>query len=102
MHLVGRRDTGREDRVLARILAALRSPPPAAARASAEAAALTRLAASVLRGRGDPPALLEEMRRKFGLAALSLLEWRENGAGGARLAGRPPGARQTRVPRWTV
>ena len=53
----------------------------AAARASAEAAALTRLAASVLRGHGDPPALLEEIRQMFGLDAVSLLEQRPNGSG---------------------
>jgi len=43
------------------------------AQASAEATVLTRLAASVLRGHGAP-ALLEEMRQVFGLAAVSLLE----------------------------
>jgi two-component system, OmpR family, sensor histidine kinase KdpD len=45
-------------------------------RASAEAAALGRLAVAVLAGRGDPPALLEEVRDMFGLAAVSLLERR--------------------------
>ena len=45
-------------------------------RASAEAAALTRLAAAALRGHGDPPALLEEIRQMYGLAAVSLLERR--------------------------
>ena len=47
-----------------------------AERDSAEAAALTRLAGCVLRGHGDPPALLEEIRQMFGLDAVSLLEWR--------------------------
>ena len=55
-----------------------------AARAGAEAAALTRLAASVLRGHDDPPALLEEIRQMFGLGAVSLLENRPNGSGPVR------------------
>jgi two-component system, OmpR family, sensor histidine kinase KdpD len=50
-----------------------------AACAQAEAAALTRLAASVLRGHGDLPSLLEEIREMFGLAAVSLLERQQNG-----------------------
>jgi len=50
-----------------------------AAYAQAEAAALTRLAASVLRGHGDLPSLLEEIREMFGLAAVSLLERQQNG-----------------------
>ena len=50
-------------------------------RASAEAAALTRLAAAALRGHGDPPALLEEIRQMYGLAAVSLLERRPDSAG---------------------
>jgi two-component system sensor histidine kinase KdpD len=44
--------------------------------ASEEASALGRLATAVLAGHGDPPALLEETREMFGLAAVSLLEWR--------------------------
>jgi two-component system sensor histidine kinase KdpD len=52
-----------------------------AAWASAEATALTRLATCVLRGRGDPPALLEEIRQMFGLAAVSLLEPKPTGPG---------------------
>ena len=44
--------------------------------ASAEATALSRLATSVLAGHGDAPALLEELREMFGLAAMSLLERR--------------------------
>lgn len=41
------------------------------------ATALTRLAVGVLAGHGDAPALLEEMRVMFGLAAVSLLERRD-------------------------
>jgi two-component system sensor histidine kinase KdpD len=52
-----------------------------ARRTTAEATALSQLAVSVLSGHGDPPSLLEEIREMFGLAALSLLEWRRNGAG---------------------
>ena len=44
--------------------------------ASAEATALGRLATAVLAGHGDAPALLEETREMFGLAAVSLLERR--------------------------
>jgi two-component system, OmpR family, sensor histidine kinase KdpD len=40
----------------------------------AEAVAVGALAASVLRGQGDPPALLEQMRESLGLDAVSLLE----------------------------
>jgi len=79
VHLVSREDKDR--RRPRRALAALGSRRARAARASAEAAALTRLAASVLRGHGDPPALLEEIRQMFGLDAVSLLEWRKNGSG---------------------
>jgi two-component system, OmpR family, sensor histidine kinase KdpD len=50
-------------------------------RATAEAAALARLAASVLSGHGDPPALVEEIREMFGLDAVSLLERGRNGTG---------------------
>jgi len=50
-------------------------------RAGADAAALSRLAVSVLSGHGDPPALLEEIREMFALSAVSLLEWRRNGSG---------------------
>jgi two-component system, OmpR family, sensor histidine kinase KdpD len=57
----------------------LARPRPAAE--NTEAAALTRLAGCVLRGHGDPPALLEEMRQMFGLDAVSLLEQRQNGPG---------------------
>ncbi len=53
-----------------------------AAEASAQTAALTGLALSVLRGRSDPPALLEEIREMFGLTAISLLERRQDAGGG--------------------
>ena len=59
-----------------------------AAQASAEAVVFGRLAASILRGHGDLPSLLEEIRSLFGLAAVSLLE-RKPPAGPA-------------VPRWYV
>ncbi len=62
-------------------LAGFRSRRVQARRASAEAAAITRLATAALRGHGDPPALLEEIRQMFGLAAVSLLERRPDGAG---------------------
>jgi two-component system, OmpR family, sensor histidine kinase KdpD len=62
-------------------LVGIRSRRAQASRASAEAAALTRLAAAALRGHGDPPALLEEIRQMFGLAAVSLLERRPDGVG---------------------
>jgi two-component system sensor histidine kinase KdpD len=81
VHLVSREGAGRRRPGLAWLLAAPRSRRGRALRASAEAAALTRLAASVLRGCGDLPALLEEIREMFGLAAVSLLERRPDGAG---------------------
>ena len=81
VHLVSRNGSSRRKPALAWLLAALGSRRGRASRASAEAAALTRLAASVLRGRGDPPALLEEIREMFGLAAVSLLERRQDDAG---------------------
>jgi two-component system sensor histidine kinase KdpD len=59
-----------------------------AAQASAAATVFTRIAASVLRGHGDLPSLLEEIRQVFGLGAVSLLERRPP-------AGRPG-------PRWYV
>jgi len=61
--------------------AGVRSRRAQARRASAEAAALTRLAAAALRGHGDPPTLLEEVRQMFGLDAVSLLERRLDGPG---------------------
>ncbi|MGD0706632.1 MAG: hypothetical protein ABSA02_42975, partial [Trebonia sp.] len=78
----GRQDKGRQDKGRGRAArAGLGSRRAKAAWASAEAAALTRLAACVLRGHGDPPALLEEVRQMFGLAAVSLLEPQPAGPG---------------------
>jgi len=81
VHLVSREGTGHGGQHHARELATPRSRRVLAAQASAETAALTRLAASVLRGRGDPPALLEEIREMFGLAGVSLLERRPDASG---------------------
>ncbi len=81
VHLVSRDDKGPGRPAQPRRLAALGSRRVRAARASAEAAALTRLAACVLRGHGDPPALLEEIRRMWDLAAVSLLEKQPSGSG---------------------
>jgi two-component system sensor histidine kinase KdpD len=83
VHLVSREETDGQGSVLARALTSLGSRRRHAARASAEAAALTRLAGCVLRGHGDLPTLLEEVRQMSGLAAVSLLEWRQNGVGPA-------------------
>ena len=49
-----------------------------AAQAGAEATVFGRLAASILRGHGDLPSLLEEIRTVFGLTAVSLLERKEH------------------------
>jgi two-component system, OmpR family, sensor histidine kinase KdpD len=76
VHLVSREGTDHGGRRRAWPLAALHSRRARAAQATAEAAALTRLAASILHGRGDAPALLEEIREMFGLDAISLLERR--------------------------
>jgi two-component system, OmpR family, sensor histidine kinase KdpD len=81
VHLVSRERASSSARSPARALAAFRSRRGQAARASAEAAALTRLATTVLRGHGDLPALLEEIRQMFGLASVSLLEERLSGGG---------------------
>jgi two-component system, OmpR family, sensor histidine kinase KdpD len=81
VHLVSRDTTTAGRWSPSSALAAFRSRRVRARRASAEAAALTRLAAAALRGRGDPPALLEEIRQMFGLAAVSLLERRPDGTG---------------------
>ena len=81
VHLVSRDDKTWRRPSLTHGLAALSSRRLKAARAGAEAAALTRLAGSVLRGHDDPPALLEEIRQMFGLGAVSLLENRLNGSG---------------------
>ena len=80
VHLVSRDADGRGRVVLPP--AAGRGPVPPGPEPGgpvAEAAALTRLAAAALRGHGDPPALLEEIRQMFGLAAVSLLERRPDG-----------------------
>jgi two-component system sensor histidine kinase KdpD len=79
VHLVSRERARSSGWSLARALAAFPLRRGQAARASAEAAALTRLATAVLRGHGDLPALLEEIRQMFGLAAVSLLEERLSG-----------------------
>jgi two-component system, OmpR family, sensor histidine kinase KdpD len=81
VHLVSREGTDHSGQHHARRLAAPRSRRVQAMEASAQAAALTRLATSVLRGRGDPPAVLEELREMFGLTAVSLLERRPEGGG---------------------
>jgi len=81
VHLVNRDEKERLRPALARGLRALGSRRLNANRANAVAAALTRLAGSVLRGHDDPPALLEEIRQMFGLDAVSLLENRLNGSG---------------------
>jgi two-component system, OmpR family, sensor histidine kinase KdpD len=81
VHLVSR------DRATADRWSFLRSPAGGrsrraqARRASSEAAALTRLATAALRGHGDPPTLLEEIRQMFGLDAVSLLQARLDGPG---------------------
>ncbi len=80
VHLVSRK-CGRDHE-----MALIRLPAPfhrrtRAERATAEAAALARLAASVLSGHGDPPALVEEIREMFGLDAVSLLERGRNSTG---------------------
>nr|WP_240940024.1 DUF4118 domain-containing protein [Planosporangium flavigriseum] len=54
-----------------------------AARARAEAETLSTLAGSVLRGERPLPALLEQVRETFGLAAVTLLERRPDVAPGA-------------------
>jgi len=78
VHLVSRDRTAAGGWSLVRSLGFSRSRRR---QASAEAAALTRLAAAALRGHGDPPALLEEIRQMFGLAAVSVLERRPDGTG---------------------
>ena len=83
VHLVSRRDTADRGHWYAQVLTAFHYRKARAERDSAQAAALTRLAGCVLRGHDDLPALLEEMRQISGLAAVSLLEWRQNGSGRA-------------------
>jgi two-component system sensor histidine kinase KdpD len=81
VHLVSRNGQGTRRLTAARPLAGFGWRRAQGKRAAAEAAALSRLAVSVLSGHGDPPALLEEIREMFGLEAVSLLEWRRNGSG---------------------
>ncbi len=83
VHLVSRRGTAERGHWSAQVLTAFHYRKAQAERDSAQAAALTRLAGCVLRGHDDLPALLEEMRQISGLAAVSLLEWRQNGSGRA-------------------
>jgi two-component system, OmpR family, sensor histidine kinase KdpD len=78
VHLVSRECADHGRRRFAWPLTVLRTRRARAAQAGAEAAALTQLAASVLRGHSDLPALLEEIRQMFGLAAVSLLERRQD------------------------
>ncbi|WP_130491165.1 DUF4118 domain-containing protein [Motilibacter rhizosphaerae] len=59
-----------------------------AARASAEAATLSAVAGSVLRGESALPALLDRLRDTFGMSAVALLERGEEGWG--RVAGEGP------------
>jgi len=80
VHLVSRKRGRDHGLALSRLLAPFRRGTRAQ-RATAEAAALARLAASVLGGHGDPPALVEEIREMFGLDAVSLLERGRNGTG---------------------
>jgi two-component system sensor histidine kinase KdpD len=82
VHLVSRDRTTAVGWSLRSALVGVRSRPARARRASAEAAALTRLATVALRGHGDPSALLEEIRQMFGLAAVSLLERQPEGEAG--------------------
>ena len=77
VHLVSRKGPAERGRSLA----LFRRRARARRAAEEEAAALSRLAISVLSGHGDPPALLEELRNMFGLASVSLLEPVRDGAG---------------------
>ena len=78
VHLVGRAPFAAVSRTRGR--RPHRAARDEARRASDQALALSRLAAAVLAGRGDPPALLEEVREMFGFAAVSLLERRGSSA----------------------
>ena len=82
VHLVSLGGETRGDMHLAGPLRSLRRRHALAAEANAQAAALTRLAASVLRGRSDLPALLEEIREMFDMAGVSLLERRQDAGSG--------------------
>ncbi len=93
VHLVSRDRASTGGWSFLRPLGGGRSRRTQSRRASAEAAALTRLAAAALRGHGDPPALLEEIRQMFGLEAVSLLERQPDGPGwdvAASAGERPP------------
>jgi two-component system, OmpR family, sensor histidine kinase KdpD len=79
VHLVSRKGLAERKRPLA----GFRHRTPARL-AAEEAAALTRLALSVLSGHGDVPTLLEEIREMFGLTSVSLLERRRDGGAGPR------------------
>jgi two-component system, OmpR family, sensor histidine kinase KdpD len=81
VHLVSRNGQARHRPAAGGLLAGFGRHRAQGKRATAEAAALSRLAVSVLSGHGDAPALLEEIREMSGLAAVSLLEWRRNGSG---------------------
>ena len=81
VHLVSRESAGRRPWAAAGLLTVLRVRRGRARRETAAASALSRLAASVVSGHGDPAALLEEIRGMFDLAAVSLLEQRHDGAG---------------------
>ena len=97
-----RRGRPRRRPVARPVAGAFRSRRGQARRASAEAAALTRLAAAALRGHGDPPALLEEIRQMFGLAAVSLLERRQDGGPAATSwPARANGRRKDPEPTWS-
>jgi two-component system, OmpR family, sensor histidine kinase KdpD len=80
VHLVSREEA--DHGVQRRTRRAPRRHRALATEANAEMAALTQLALSVLHGRGDPPALLAEIREMFGLTAVSLLERRQDAGGG--------------------
>ncbi len=82
VHLVSLGGETHSDMHLGRPLRALRRRHALAAEANMQAAALTRLAATVLRGHSDLPALLEEIREMFDLAGVSLLERHQDAGGG--------------------
>ena len=80
VHLVSRKGAGRRDPAVPR-LSWPRSRRTQERYASAEATALSRFAVKVISGHGDAPALCEEIREVFGLAAVSLLQERRDTAG---------------------
>jgi two-component system, OmpR family, sensor histidine kinase KdpD len=81
VHLVSRNGQGGRRPPAGRLPAGVGWHHAQGKRATADAAALSQLAVSVLSGHGDAPALLEEIRELSGLSAVSLLEWRRNGSG---------------------